>query len=60
MGIYPKILLSMQSKPLIWYPIEAMAAAGVRQIAVVIGCRASEGRQAYLEKKPTDFSRFRK
>ncbi len=46
MGIYPKVLLSVQGKPLIWYPIEAMAAAGIRQIAVVIGYLASEVRRA--------------
>ena len=45
-GIYPKVLLSVQGKPLIWYPIEAMAAAGVRQIAVVVGYLASEVRRA--------------
>ena len=34
---YPKVLLPVQGKPLICYPIDAMAAAGVRQIAVVVG-----------------------
>jgi len=45
-GIYPKVLLSVQGKPLICYPIEAMAAAGVRQIAVVVGYMAGEVRRA--------------
>jgi len=36
----------MQGKPLIWYPIEAMAVAGVRQIAVVVGHLATEVRTA--------------
>jgi len=43
---YPKVLLPVQGKPLIWYPIEAMAAAGVRQIAVVVGHLATEVRTA--------------
>jgi len=45
-GIYPKVLLSVQGEPLICYPIEAMAAAGVRQIAVVVGYMAGEVRRA--------------
>jgi len=45
-GIHPKVLVPVQGKPLIWYPIEAMAAAGVRQIAVVVGYLASEVREA--------------
>jgi len=36
-AIHPKVLLPVQGKPLIWYPIEAMAAAGVSDIAIVIG-----------------------
>ena len=45
-GIYPKVLLPVQGKPLIWYPIESMVAAGVRQIAVVVGYLAGEVRRA--------------
>jgi len=45
-GIYPKVLVSVQGKPLIRYPIEAMAAAGVTQIAVVVGYLAGEVRRA--------------
>jgi len=45
-GIHPKVLVSVQGKPLIRYPIEAMAAAGVRQIAVVVGYLAGEVRRA--------------
>ncbi len=45
-GAYPKVLVSVQGKSLMWYPIEAMAAAGVRQIAVVVGYLASEVRGA--------------
>ena len=41
-GIYPKVLLPVQGKRIIWYPIEAMAAAGVEQIAVVVGYLADE------------------
>ncbi len=36
-AIRPKVLLPVQGKPLIWYPIEAMAAAGVSDIAIVVG-----------------------
>lgn len=45
-GIYPKVLVAVQGKPLIWYPIEAVAAAGVRRIAVVVGYLAGEVREA--------------
>lgn len=45
-GIHPKVLVSVQGKPLIRYPIEAMAAAGVTQIAVVVGYLAGEVRRA--------------
>ena len=41
---YPKVLLPVQGKPLICYPIEAMAVAGVRQIAVVVGHLAAKVR----------------
>lgn len=35
---YPKVLLPMNDKaPLIRYPIEALVAAGIRQIAIVVG-----------------------
>ncbi len=34
---YPKVLLPVRGKPLIWHPIEALAAAGIREIAVVVG-----------------------
>ncbi len=43
---YPKVLLPIQGKPLICYPIEAMAAAGIRQIAIVVGYLATEVRRA--------------
>lgn len=39
---HPKVLLPVQGKPLICYPIDAMAAAGVKQIAVVVGHLATE------------------
>ncbi len=41
-GISPKVLLPVQGKRIIWYPIEAMAAAGIEQIAVVVGYLADE------------------
>lgn len=35
--IYPKVLLPVKGKALIRYPIEALVAAGVNEIAVVVG-----------------------
>ncbi|HEX77198.1 MAG TPA: NTP transferase domain-containing protein [Dehalococcoidia bacterium] len=34
---YPKVLLPVRGKPLIWHPIEALVAAGITEIAVVVG-----------------------
>ncbi len=34
---YPKVLLPVKDKPLISYPIEALVAAGVSEIAIVLG-----------------------
>ena len=36
-AICPKVLLSAKGKPLISYPIEALAAAGISEIAIVVG-----------------------
>ncbi len=44
-AICPKALLPLNGKQLIWYPIEALAAAGVRDIAIVVG---------YLKDKVTE------
>ena len=41
-GTCPKVLLPVRGKPLIHYPIEAMAAAGINQVAVVVGYSAGE------------------
>ena len=41
-GVSPKVLLPVQGKRIIWYPIEAMVAAGIEQIAVVVGYLADE------------------
>ncbi len=45
-GIYPKVLLPVRGKPLISHPIEALAAAGIRDIAIVVGYSASQLRAA--------------
>ncbi len=42
----PKVLLPVQGKPLICHPIEALATAGIREIAVVIGYLGSQVRAA--------------
>ncbi len=34
---YPKVLLLVNEKPLISYPIEAMVAAGISEIAIIVG-----------------------
>ena len=38
----PKVLLPVNGKPLIKYPIEALAAAGIREIAIVVGYLADK------------------
>jgi len=38
----PKTLLPVRGKPLIYYPIKALAAAGITQIAIVVGYLASQ------------------
>jgi choline kinase len=38
----PKVLLPVRGKPLIYHPIEALATAGIREIAVVVGYLGSQ------------------
>ena len=42
----PKVLLPVQGKPLICHPIRALAAAGINEIAIVVGYLASQVRAA--------------
>ena len=42
----PKVLLPVRGKPLISYPIEALAAAGISEIVVVVGHLANQIRTA--------------
>jgi len=42
----PKVLLPIRSKPLISYPIEALAAAGIGEIAVVVGYLGDQVKEA--------------
>jgi len=42
----PKVLLAVNDKPLISYPIEALAAAGIGEIAIVVGYLADKVTQA--------------
>lgn len=41
----PKVLLSVNDQPIISYPIQALAAAGIKQIAVVVGYLADKVRE---------------
>ena len=41
-GRTPKVLLHFRNRPLIWYPIHAMALAGIKDIGVVVGHQASD------------------
>jgi len=42
----PKPLLPVRGKPLIYYPIQALAAAGINEIAIVVGYLASQVSEA--------------
>ena len=42
----PKVLLPVRGKPLICHPIEALAAAGIQEIAIVVGYLAAQIRTA--------------
>lgn len=39
---FPKVLLPVRGKPLIWYSIEALLTAGIKEIAVVVGHSAAQ------------------
>ena len=43
---YPKALLPVGGQPLIGYPIAAQAAAGIKEIAIVVGCLEDQIREA--------------
>jgi glucose-1-phosphate thymidylyltransferase len=43
---FPKVLLPVRDKPLIWHSIEALVAGGIREIAVVVGFAAAQVKQA--------------
>ena len=47
----PKVLLTVLGKPLILYPIEALARAGIREIAIVIGYLGDKV-EAFLNNNP--------
>ena len=38
----PKPLIQLRERPLIWYPLTAMATAGIREVGVVVGYRAEQ------------------
>jgi len=38
----PKVLLPVRGKPLIWHPVEALVAAGIKEIAVIVGYSATQ------------------
>jgi glucose-1-phosphate thymidylyltransferase len=43
---YPKVLLPVRGRPLIHYPIEALVTTGIKEIAVVVGCDATQVKAA--------------
>ena len=49
----PKVLLPVRGKPLIWHPVEALVAAGIKEIAVIVGYSATQ-----VETTLGDGSRF--
>ena len=48
----PKVLLDIAGHPLIHYPLEAFGAAGVLEIAVVVGYQSDKVLEALLESHP--------
>ena len=38
----PKVLIPLKNKPLIWYPMSAMARAGISRIGVIVGHKAEQ------------------
>ncbi len=52
----PKALLPVQGQPLIHYPIRALASAGIRDIAVVVGYKAEMVKNALRDVESPDLS----
>ena len=52
----PKVLLPVQERPLISYPLEALASQGITEIAIVVGYRARQVTEALQSWAPRDCS----
>ncbi len=52
----PKVLLPVRGRPLISYPLEALASRGVTDIAIVVGYRARQVTEALQSWAPRDCS----
>ena len=51
-GQTPKVLMYFRDHPLIWYPIQAMALAGIKDIGVVVGHQADRIVESLLQWQP--------
>lgn len=49
----PKVLIPMKNRPLIWYPMSAMAQAGITRIGVVVGHKAEQVVEGVFEWAPS-------
>lgn len=52
----PKTLIEMRGRPLIWYPLTAMAQAGITEIGVVVGHRARQVKEGIAKWIPDGVS----
>ena len=51
-GRTPKVLVHFRNQPLIWYPINAMALAGIEDIGVVVGHQADRIIESLMSWRP--------
>ncbi len=48
----PKPLIHLKEHPLIWYPLTAMAEAGIREVGIVVGYRAEQIMEGLVDWAP--------
>ena len=48
----PKPLIHLRERPLIWYPLTAMAEAGIREVGIVVGYRAEQIMEGLVDWAP--------